>query len=524
MQPTGGGSTIVADASSQRTPISSGIYGVAFASAEDLQIASLNRWGGDATTSYNWQNDAYNSGTDWYCANYTWSYTAVSPDPSLKTATDQLIHDDVSKQVDTLMTVPITGWVASMPTPYSALQSHPECAGAYGGTGGDQQKCCAALSTTYDTLVDKGSSVLDTSFVSNWVQHLKSTFGPAASGGVKYYQLDNEPDNWQALRKDVYPALYPPGNNCEPFYSTHTSIGKSLDQDFRDRTIAYAKAVKGADASARVLFMSTENAWDLVALPNNECGNPAGPYSNNNSLTQALLKLAAAEEQKNGTRLLDCVDMHYPFPGAGLGDTRALWDPTFTQYNTPVIPPHIQGWINGTYPGTGTCISEYNVPHDGGDGNAPDPSTAAQLADIFGMYGRLGYQVAAYWGSFVHQGVHLPIYNALAMYRNYDGMGGKFGAYSVGAASSSSSVNVYAASDSPTSPSKVWVMLVNVSGANQSALSLNVRNFAPSGTASVYRADANHAPAAGTPVAIAGGNITGLSLPSNSLALLVMSR
>jgi hypothetical protein len=522
--PTGAASGIVVDASSQGTPISSGIYGVALNSDESMQLAGLNRWGGDATTSYNWQNDAFNSGADWYCVNYTWTFTSPSPDPSLTSASDQFIHYDITEKVDTLMTVPITGWVASMPTPYSAEQAQPDCGKAYGGTMGDSGKCCVALGTTYDTQVDKGSTVLDTSFVSTWVQHLKSTFGSASGGGVKYYQLDNEPDNWQGLRKDIYPALYPPGTNCEPFYTTNASIGKSLDQDFKDRTIAYAKAVKSADPSAQVLFMSTENAWDLVALPNNECGNPAGPYSVDNSMTQAILTLAASEEQKTGERLLDCVDMHYPFPGKGLGDTRALWDPTFEQYNTPVIPPHIQGWINGTYPGTAKCVSEYNVPNDGGDGSTPDPTTAAQLADIFGMYGRLGYQVAAYWGSFVHNGVHLPIYNALAIYRNYDGNGGKFGGYSLGAASSSSAVNVYASSDSPTNPTKVWVMLVNVSGADQNSLSITMKNFTPTGTAAVYRADASHAPAVGTPVAIAGAGVTGLSLPSNSIALLVMSK
>jgi hypothetical protein len=493
-------------------------------SDESMPLVSLNRWGGDATTSYNWQNDAYNSGADWYCANYTWSFSATQPDASLKSASDQFINYDISKKVDTLLTVPITGWVASMPTPYSALQAHPECAAAYGGTGGDPQKCCEALGTMFNTQIDKGSSVLDTSFVSDWVQHLKSKFGSAASGGVKYYQLDNEPDNWQWLRKDIYAALYPPGTACQPYYTANTGIGKSLDDDFKDRTIAYAKAVKGADPAARVLFMSTENAWDLVALPNNPCGNPMGPYNVDNSLTQTLLKTAASEEQKTGVRLLDCVDMHYPFAGKGLGDTRALWDATYTQYNAPVIPPHIQSWINSTYPGTGTCVSEYNVPHDGGDGSTPDASTAAQLADIFGMYGRLGYQVAAYWGSFVHQGVPLPIYNALAMYRNYDGMGGKFGSYSIGAASPSAGVNVYASADSSTNPGKVWVMLVNVSGIDQNDVSITVRNFAPSGKAAVYRADATHAPTAGAATDIAAGGISGLSLPSNSIALLVMSK
>ena len=81
-------------------------------------------------------------------------------------------------------------------------------------------------------------------------------------------------------------------------------------------------------------------------------------------------------------------------------------------------------------------------------------------------------------------------------------MGAKFGGYSIGAASPSSGVKAYASSDSPTRPSKVWVMLVNVSDVDQNDLSITVRNFAPTGTAAVYRADASHAPAASTPTAI----------------------
>lgn len=512
------------DANSQGTAISPDIYGIALGNDDSMQVASLNRWGGDATESYNWQNGAYNSGADWYCVNYTWSFKTPNPDPSLTSATDQFIHYNQSLKANTLMTIPITGWIASMPTPSSAISAHADCAGAAGSGGGSQANCCAELGTTYDTLVDKGSAVLDTSFMGSWVKHLVSTFGSAASGGVKYYQLDNEPDNWQGLRRDIYSAFYPPGTNCESFYTTNSSIGKSLNQDFIDRTMAYAGAIKQADPTARVLFMSTENAWDLVALPNDECGNPAGPYTVDNSLTEAILKLAANQERSTGKRVLDCVDMHYPFPGSGLGDSRALWDPTVMQYSMAVIPPHIQGWINATYPGTGKCVSEYNVPKDGGDGNAPDPSTAAQLADILGMYGRLGYEAAAYWGSFAHNGTHLPIYNAVAMYRNYDGAGAQFGAYSVGAASPNAGVDVYASSDSPTSPTKIWIMLVNVSGSDQNNLTISLQNFAPTGSANVYRADATHAPAASTAATISGGSITGFSLPSNSLALIVASK
>ena len=192
--------------------------------------------------------------------------------------------------------------------------------------------------------------MLDTSFMGSWVTHLVSTFGRAANGGVKYYQLDNEPDNWQALRTDIYSALYPPGTWCQPFYSPNLSIGTSLNQDFIDRTMAYAKAIKAADPTSSVLFMCTESPNDLVALPNVECGSPAGPYSVTNSLTMAILKLAAAQDASTHVRLLDCVDMHYPFIiylRRGLGDTNALWDS-----GSASVVPRVQGWINSTYPGT----------------------------------------------------------------------------------------------------------------------------------------------------------------------------
>ena len=191
-----GANAIVVDAKSQLTPISPGIYGVALNNDDSMQLASLNRWGGDATSSYNWQIDVSNAGTDWNCANYKGRFDSPTPDSSLKTSSDQFVRYNGSKQADTLMTIPITGWVASVATPNPGM---PDCAGS-----SQISSCCKTLGTTEEMLVDKGSGTLDTSFMGMWVTHLVSTFGSASSGGVKYYQLDNEPDNWQSLRTDVY--------------------------------------------------------------------------------------------------------------------------------------------------------------------------------------------------------------------------------------------------------------------------------------------------------------------------------
>jgi hypothetical protein len=112
----------------------------------------------------------------------------------------------------------------------------------------------------------------------------------------------------------------------------------------------------------------------------------------------------------------------------------------------------------------------------------------------------------------------------MAMYRNYDGSGGRFGGYSIGAASPNAGVHVYAASDSPTAPTTVWIMLVNVSTSTQSGLSIALQNFTATSTARVYRMNAGAAPAADTPVSLANGSITGFSLPQNSAAMIVVSK
>src|SRR5260370_1337099 len=58
------------DAAANRHPIDARIYGVAFADAAslaDLRVP-IHRWGGNATTRYNWQPNARNRASDWYFA------------------------------------------------------------------------------------------------------------------------------------------------------------------------------------------------------------------------------------------------------------------------------------------------------------------------------------------------------------------------------------------------------------------------------------------------------------------------
>ncbi len=99
--------------------------------------------------------------------------------PSATTGIDYMVSQTRKANADVLMTVPMIGWVAKDTT------------------------------TTADSSganPSKGSVQTTGQFMTDWVTHLVSTFGNANSGGVKYYQLDNEPDNWKSMHTDVHPT------------------------------------------------------------------------------------------------------------------------------------------------------------------------------------------------------------------------------------------------------------------------------------------------------------------------------
>src|SRR5215475_7742425 len=64
--------TVNVDANANHRPINPNIYGIAYGDAHDMTTlnAPLNRWGGNATTRYNWQIDAHSAGSDWYFETY----------------------------------------------------------------------------------------------------------------------------------------------------------------------------------------------------------------------------------------------------------------------------------------------------------------------------------------------------------------------------------------------------------------------------------------------------------------------
>src|SRR4051794_22288580 len=116
----GNGPTLTVNAGKDRHPISLLIYGVNFADAATARSLGLtvDRWGGNSTSRYNYTTGFTNTGSDWYFEN-------VPPDNAHVLPHVALINGDRSSAMRTVLTVPLIGWVAKAGSP----SDHPYACG-----------------------------------------------------------------------------------------------------------------------------------------------------------------------------------------------------------------------------------------------------------------------------------------------------------------------------------------------------------------------------------------------------------
>jgi hypothetical protein len=182
--------TLSVDVGASRNAISPDIYGIAnygldATFAQDIKVGNI-RWGGDATTRYNWMVDSSNSGFDWYFIGGNGEATPVpgaSPDLMVKTYAP----------ADALITIPIIPYVnkssaysCSFPESiYPGQQSYDPYLQVNGVNCGNSLTTSGAQLTDANIFANHISNT--TTLQQQWVTHLVSTFGTAANGGVKFY-------------------------------------------------------------------------------------------------------------------------------------------------------------------------------------------------------------------------------------------------------------------------------------------------------------------------------------------------
>ncbi len=106
--------TVTIDALANRHAISPYVYGFAYPnSAADITDSGATevRWGGDATSTYNWQLETYNAAADYYFEDYAASGFNNGSDGS----STQFITDVKNAGADPLMTMVMLPWVSQSP-------------------------------------------------------------------------------------------------------------------------------------------------------------------------------------------------------------------------------------------------------------------------------------------------------------------------------------------------------------------------------------------------------------------------
>ncbi len=477
------GPALTVDASGPGTPISDDIYGMNFAD-EDLAASlrlPVRRFGGNSASRYNWKLDAHNTGSDWFYENIPGpGDPAALPGGS---ASDLFVEQDRRTGTKTLLTAPMMGFVAG-----TRRDAHPyDCAFKVSKYGAQQsvdpwdQDCGNGVLSSGSAITGNDpadtSAAVSPSFVAEWIAHLSTKYGDAASGGVAYFNLDNEPMLWNSTHRDVHP---------DP-----------VDYDeLRDRSVAYASAVKAADPGIKTLGPATWGWCAYFASAKDGCSLGADAAAHGGeAFTPWYLDQMRAYEETHGTRILDYLDLHYypqapgvSLSGAGsaatqalrLRSARSLWDPSYVDESwigEPVqLIPRMRAWRDEHYPGTRLAVTEYNF------GALDNMNGALAQADVLGIFGREGLDLATLWSP---PEPGQPGAFAFAMYRNYDGAGSAFGDRLATAASADQDrLSVYAAKRARDGV--LTILVVNkTADALTSALSLS--GFVPKAQAAVWR-------------------------------------
>lgn len=523
--PAPGAITISIDTTKNRLAINPMIYGSAY--ADDAAIRDLrlpnHRMGGNNTSRYNWRENADNRGNDWF-------FQSIGDESAVPgERADSFITRSRKNGTEPMVTIPMVGHVAKLGPNRSKLWSYSvakygkqEKTDQYNPDSGNGNKPDGKPMTGNNPL--DANVVADTAFQKPWIQDIVKKHGTASQKGLRYYILDNEPAIWHSTHRDVHPT------------------GAKMEE-VRDKSVAMATMIKSIDSSAQVLGPE-EWGWTgyMYSGYDSQWGGTHGWSSplpdkvahGNKEFVAWYLEAMKAAEAKAGKRLLDVFTLHiYPQGGEFSDDvseamqekrnrtTRSLFDPTYkdeTWINDTVrLLPRMKDWVKNNYPGTKTGITEYNW------GAEKHINGATAQADIYGIFGTQGLDMAARWTT---PPTNSPTYNAMKLFRNYDGNGSGFGETSVSASTSApyETVTTYAAE---RKDGAITILIVSKGVAEKPTtrqISLSIQGKPLNKKAQVWQisTENNSAIQQKTDLNISNSTTT-LSLPTPSVTLIVLA-
>ena len=537
--PTGAAASVhvTVNALDNRHPIS--IYGGAGpkdpATVTDSGL-SVVRWGGNATSTYNWKLFTYNADNDYYFEDFGLNGFGNQTDGD----SVQFVTDVKAAGSAPLMTMPMLSWVAKSAEVASPPNNHwsfsiakyhdPQCAhdpfnmdagnGIAAGTCSNNPPTYLTADPTdaYVPLLDDTTQTCTGGqacvYRNQWAAALATAFGSSPH----FYDMDNEIDIWGGTHRDIHP-------------------NPTTYQELRDVYLNEARALKGWDPPAMRLG-PVSCCWYFY-WRSATGGGDTSSHGGVDFLPWWINEVAWSD-QVLGARSLEMFDIHaYPDADTGSLSTaqkqalaasiyRDWWDPTYTssaQYivnggfsNEPVDSkpfriPRMRAILNATYPGTKFAMTEWSAEFAG----ATDFSTALGDADAYGVLGRERVDLSTRWTT---PDPANPNYQALKIFRNYDGAHHAFEAISV-AATHDANVSLFSSYAAVNAAGTSMTLLaINKDPANAVTAALALNGFTPATVKSYTLSSASP----NSIVASASGAWTStVTLPKYSATLFVIT-
>ena len=356
-------------------------------SAQNMNI-TVARWGGDATSRYNYQNANSNSAADYYFQNGgTYAMLTTNPNSTTSEANfNDFIAETNSLGIASIGTAPVQGYVSNSSTNACSFpkSSYPNQVSYNGNCGNgvvpqgtqipnvtpattcSNSSGCSfpGNSTTWQTtsiqeppptaptpVTNATAAWAQGTWTGGWVNCLLTTgtnCTNAAGKDATIWDLDNEPAWWDAVHRDVHPS---PSTYDEV---TNGGIGTALAIKLIDPNTLTSGPVIDYWWNYFYSKQDIENGWSTGPCyqpwsnPTDRIGHGGIP------MIEYYLQQMSEASALYGVRLLDYVDIHayvaatYAGSSVGLaaaGDTgeqqarmnstRALWDSTYSDPNFP---------------------------------------------------------------------------------------------------------------------------------------------------------------------------------------------
>ncbi len=517
---SGTGVAVNIDVLANRHAISSFIYGGNLGDTTTLSDSgtSLARWGGNATSNYNWQLHTYNAGADWYFEDF-----------GLGTTENDSVHFITDVQhagSHALTTMSMMDWVAKESEnstnhnwSYSVATYGKQCsADPYNSDAGNglQTDCktpvtTSAVTSAYYPLLNSPSQPCPSGncvYRDAWAKALSTAFGSGTCTvpyttitSCHFYDMDNEVDIWSGSHRDVHPIA-----------SGYDELANLYESEAANLKTWDPAAVRFGPVSCCWWFY-----WNV-----GPSGDDKAAHGGVDFLPWWLNQVYWLDKI-NGSRTLDVFDIH-AYPDAdttGMTDAqkkalsasiyRDYWDPTYVStsgtvnqpwatsmqpdYSIAFRIPRFKAMVNAIYPGTPLSFTEWSAAFY----NESDFSTALGDADAYGVMGREGLSFASRWGA---PSSTNPNYQALKLYGNYDGAHHGFGTLSISDLNNGDP-NLFSSYAALNSTGTVMtIMVVNKDPINAAQVTFSLNGFSPS-TYEAYTlsstASSAIAPSASTP-------------------------